>query len=132
MRQKKQQQRMVFWKMSPGGADSDLQRRAHGDDLVAVCSVNLQQHRDRLLQHGAADVVETATRFVYSHFGDLTVSRGNCRFRDTVDKCSHQQVDIQEVLPSTLPIVTSHQRHVSLCTVDVILLYVLFLSFFVI
>lgn len=57
--------------------DSDLQWRADSDDLVALCSINLEQNRNGLLQHRTTDVVETATRFVYSDVGDLAVSGGN-------------------------------------------------------
>lgn len=64
--------------------DSDLQRRTDSDDLVALCSVDLQQHRDRLRYQRTTDVVETSTRFVYSDVGDLAVSGGNCGFRDTL------------------------------------------------
>lgn len=63
--------------------DSDLQRWADSDDLIAIGSIDLQQHRNRLLQHRTTDVVETATRFVYSDVGDLAVSGGNWGFRDT-------------------------------------------------
>lgn len=65
-------------------AVSDLQRCAHCDDLVALCSVDLQQHRDRLLQHWAADIVKTSTWLVDSNAGDLAVSRGNCGSTDTM------------------------------------------------
>ena len=63
--------------------DSHLQRRADGDDLVALGGVDLQQHRNRLLQHRTADVVETTPWFVHGDVGDLAVSGGNCTITDT-------------------------------------------------
>lgn len=91
-KRKQQRMKLVFQQRVPtfrelcgeflSVCDSDLQRWADSDDLVALCSINLQQHWNGLLQHRTSDVVETATRFIYSDVGDLAVSSGNYGFKD--------------------------------------------------